>query len=91
MRARVLVAGAKSTGREALAVLTLPAELRVTHADLVGAFGKGTDHGGSTIVRLSWTGQRRSDLEPFVAIGPPRSFAGEHRDWYRAMLREFLG
>jgi hypothetical protein len=77
-------------GDDALREVTLPAELRITHADLVGAFGKGTDRGGSTTVRMSWTGRARPELEPFVEIGPPRGFDGAHGEWYTAMLREFL-
>jgi hypothetical protein len=68
----------------------VPADLAITHDDLVGAYGRGHGSSGGTTVRISYSHRRREGMEPFVEIGPPTSFMGERSDWYHAMLGEFL-
>jgi hypothetical protein len=80
-------AQAEATGDEPLEHATLPAEIRVTADDAARAHGRaeaGLDAG--TTVRLAYDGAARNDMEPFIAIGPPADFRGEHGEWlYRAL------
>jgi uncharacterized protein YegJ (DUF2314 family) len=81
---------APETRENLVTEVVLPAEMVITQEDMAAALGEGNASGGKTTVGLSYDGEGRDGMEPFITIGPPASYEGELGEWYYAILSEFL-